>query len=143
MNVDLSIHMKQKHLREWRFVKSVRFLLLYIWFIGIVEDVSVENEGALLKFMSPTGPAPSFTWPRHEEICWVPIYRVSCMVEAPCTATSGRTYRIPGHEEFNVERMFKQLKIWKHSVIYRHALYSNSFSILFSVFHSFAIHFTF
>ena len=42
-------------------------------FIAIIEDVSTENQDALVKFMSPAVPAPSFTWPRHEEICWVGI----------------------------------------------------------------------
>ena len=39
------------------------------WFIGIIEDVSVENKDALGKLMSPAGPAPSATWTRHEAIC--------------------------------------------------------------------------
>ena len=63
------------------------------WFIGIIEDVSVGNKDALVRFMSPAGPAPSFTWPRHEKVCWVPIHHVLCMIEAPSTTTSGRTYQ--------------------------------------------------
>ena len=65
----------------------------------MIEDISVENKDVLVKFMTPAGPAPSFKWPRHEDICWVPIYRVLCMIETPSTTTSGRMYAIMGHDE--------------------------------------------
>ena len=39
------------------------------WFIGMIQEISVEDKDVLVKFMSPSGPAPSFKWPRHEEIC--------------------------------------------------------------------------
>ena len=77
----------------------------------MIQEISVESKDVLVKFMSPSGPAPSFKWPRHEEICWVPIHHFLCMTEAPSTTASGRMYRIPGHDEFNIEKLFKQLEI--------------------------------
>ena len=81
------------------------------WFIGMIQDTSVENKDVLVKHISPSGPAPSLKWPRHEESCWVPIHHVLCMIEAPSTKASGRMYRIPGHDKFNIKKLFKQLEI--------------------------------
>ena len=81
------------------------------WFIALIQDISVENKDSLVEFMSPSGPAPSVKCPRHEEIIHEPIHHVLCMTEAPSTTASGRIYRIPVHDKFNIEKLFKQLEI--------------------------------
>ena len=77
----------------------------------MIQDISVKNRDILVKFMSPSGPAPSFKWPRHEEIIHDPIHHALCMIEAPRTTASGRMYRIPGHDKFNIKKLFKLLEI--------------------------------
>ena len=81
------------------------------WFIALIHYISVENNDILIKFMSPSGPAPSFKWPRHEEIIHKPIHHVLCMTEGPSTTASGRMYRIPGYDEVNIKKLSKQLEI--------------------------------
>ena len=55
--------------------------------------------------------APSSKWPRHEDICWVPIHRVLHLIETPSTTTSGRMYTITGREKLKIEKIFKKLQI--------------------------------
>jgi len=81
------------------------------WFIALIQDILVENKDILVKFMSPSGPAPLFKWPRHEEIIHEPIHHVLCMNEAPSTTASGRTHRTPGHDKPNIEKPPKQPEI--------------------------------
>ena len=53
------------------------------WYIGIIIDCS-DEEDIQVKFMSSTQRSGSYrlTWPRHDNVCWVPFRHIICMVPA-------------------------------------------------------------
>ena len=48
------------------------------WWIGLI--VEVDEEGVLVKFLHPHGPASSFYWPDHDDTCWVPKDALVCKI---------------------------------------------------------------
>ncbi|XP_047137884.1 uncharacterized protein LOC124814334 [Hydra vulgaris] len=56
------------------------------WWIGVIEDINLEEKDVLVKFMCPNGPARSFKWPPKESQCWIPVH-IICKVEVPITKT--------------------------------------------------------
>ena len=52
-----------------------------------------EHDDVKVKFMHPSYPARSFSWPKKDGTCFVPIVNVACIIGAPVTAT-GRQYKL-------------------------------------------------
>ena len=73
------------------------------WYIGIVENVDQDNKDALIKFMHPHGPSPSFHWPKHENVCWIPHHHVICVVETPNLTTARGLYSISSRSRNQIE----------------------------------------
>ena len=66
------------------------------WWLGVIIASSSDSEDEVhVKFMHPHGPATSFSWPIRDDLCWVPIPHVLCIVSPPSTGTSGRMYVLP------------------------------------------------
>ena len=63
------------------------------YWIGLVDEVNEEHNHVRVKFMHPSYPARSFFWPKSDDICFVPIVNVACVIGAPITAT-GRQYKL-------------------------------------------------
>ena len=63
------------------------------WWIGLVEEVSKEEQDFKVSFLHPPGPSQNFYWPERPDVCWVAITDVICQIDAPVTVT-GRTYDI-------------------------------------------------
>jgi len=67
------------------------------WYIGVIVDRSDEAEDIQVKFMTSTQRSGSYrlTWPRHDDICWIPFQHVICIVPAPQAFGSGaRQYQL-------------------------------------------------
>ena len=65
------------------------------WWIGIVNEICGNNDEACVKFMSPHGPSSYFSLPSRDDICWVPVENIVCVLSPPTAATStGRKYSI-------------------------------------------------
>nr|XP_047131778.1 uncharacterized protein LOC124810743 [Hydra vulgaris] len=57
------------------------------WWIGVIEDINLEEKDVLVKFMCPNAPARSFKWPPKESQCWIPDAQIICKVEVLITKT--------------------------------------------------------
>ena len=68
------------------------------WWVGLVIDVSIEEQDCQVSFMHPLGPKRKFRWPVREDLCWVPFENIICKIRAPVTAT-GRSYDISKEDE--------------------------------------------
>ena len=79
------------------------------WWVGNIKDVSEEEQDVQVRFMHPNGPARSFTWPRKEDICWVPLCHVLKQVDAPVTST-GRRYSVPDDTQKAATDLLKLMK---------------------------------
>ena len=63
------------------------------WYLGVVEDISHENEDVLVNFMRSRNPGTtihSFVWPSTRDECWIPFEHVLCTVQEPLQITKGR-----------------------------------------------------
>ena len=62
------------------------------WWLGNIFDRDYDQNDVKVTFPHPHGPAKNFSWPRREDICWVPTEHIMAVVDI-CTAT-GRNYTI-------------------------------------------------
>ncbi len=66
------------------------------WWLAHVADTSVDRNEVKVTFLHPSGPAPSFTYPRREDVLVVPRSSILTKVD-PMTAT-GRAYSLSQRE---------------------------------------------
>jgi len=53
------------------------------WWVGNITERNYEENDVKVTFMHPCGPASTFSWPRREDICWVPTEHILAVVEIP------------------------------------------------------------
>ena len=63
------------------------------YWIGLIDEVDEEHDDVKVKFMHPSYPARSFSWPKRDDTCFVPIVNVAFIIGAPMTIT-GRQYKL-------------------------------------------------
>jgi hypothetical protein len=61
--------------------------------IGLIEEIDVENKDFQVRFMHPCYPSRSYYWPSRDDVCWVPPKNLFLMINIPSTVT-GRHYKI-------------------------------------------------
>lgn len=66
------------------------------WWVACVLTKDQVEEDVKVSFLHPSGPSPSFAYPRKADILTVPKYFILCKLH-PTTAT-GRTYTVPKEE---------------------------------------------
>ena len=59
------------------------------WYFGIAKYISIENNGVIVEFMHPRGPASKFFWPSRDSICWGPAENLICEVNTPEASITG------------------------------------------------------
>ena len=62
------------------------------WWVGLVIQFDTETNDVLIKFMAPHGPRVTFSWPKVDDIFWVPRHNIITVLETPTTSSSGRNY---------------------------------------------------
>lgn len=80
------------------------------WWMACVLSKNEVEEDVSVSFLHPSGPSPSFTYPRRADILTVPK---NCIISKinPTTAT-GRTYQVPVQEMTNASRILsKKIKL--------------------------------
>ena len=78
------------------------------WIGVIVQEKDKTYEDILVKFMHPHLLSPSFNWPSTEDICWVPITKVLCNIEAP--TSTGRQYLISEERRVSIVSHLENIK---------------------------------
>jgi hypothetical protein len=73
------------------------------YWIGLIDLVDKEHEDVRVKFMHPSYPARSFSWPKKDDVCFVPIVNVACIIGAPVTGT-GRQYTLDDKDIDTIEQ---------------------------------------
>ena len=67
------------------------------WWLAHVVDVRIDTNEVNATFLHPSGPAPSFTYPRREDVLVVPRSSILTKVD-PMTNATGRTYSLSQRE---------------------------------------------
>ena len=62
------------------------------WFIGVVNNISMPNNDAEIRFMHPKGPSAFFKWPERDDICWVPFEHIISTIKAPKCQSGEQVY---------------------------------------------------
>ena len=76
------------------------------WYDGIVEEVSVEENDVLVKFLHPIGPSVYLHWPAIEDKSWVPVNHVLELLLIPTADTSGCHYMFLKIELKDTQKQF-------------------------------------
>ena len=62
---------------------------------GINEEISVEENNVLVKFLHPIDPSVYLHWPAIDIKCCVPVIHVLQLLSFPSVKTSGRYHAFP------------------------------------------------
>ncbi len=79
------------------------------WWLGNICETSEEEDDVRVKFMHPHGPSRAYSWPRREDLCWIPLVHIIKCINAPLTST-GRHYKLPPSVEKEIKELFKLYK---------------------------------
>ena len=77
--------------------------------IGVVEEIDIENKDFQVKFMHPSYPSRSYHWPSQDDVCWVPSINLLLKVDTPMTVT-GRQYNISEIEHKHIKDSWEKFK---------------------------------
>ena len=59
------------------------------WYVGKVEEVSVEENDVLVEFLHPNGLSVYFYWSAIEDKCWMPVEHILQLLFIQSVKTSG------------------------------------------------------
>ena len=75
------------------------------WYDGINEEVSVEENSVVVKFLHPIDPSVYLHWPAIKVKCWVPVNLGLQLLSIPTVNTSGCRYAfLKGEFEDTLEK---------------------------------------
>ena len=78
------------------------------WYFGMVQEVSVEKNDVLVKFLHPNGPSVYFHWPAIEDKCWVPVEHILQLLSIASVNTSGHHYTFIEKELQDTQKQFAE-----------------------------------
>ena len=94
-------------------------LPLWKWYDGINEEVLVEEDDVLLKFLHPIDPSVYLHWHVTDVKCWVPVNCVLQFLSILAVNTSGHPYTFLKSEFKDTQKQFTEnLWTWKHNFMH-------------------------
>ena len=79
------------------------------WWIGLIQNIDEDAGDLEIKFLHPHGPSRNFYWPSKEDLCYVPLTNILCLLSPPSTST-GRMYKILDDDYENTLKAFNKSK---------------------------------
>ena len=79
------------------------------WWIGLIKNIDEEAGDLEIKFLHPHGPNRHFYWPSKDDICYVPLTNILCLLSPPSTST-GRMFKILDDDYENTLKAFNKSK---------------------------------
>ena len=73
------------------------------YWVGLIDEVNEGHDDVKVEFMHPSYPVRSFSWPKRDDTCFVPIV-VACVIGAPVTVT-GRQYKLDDKDIEAIEQI--------------------------------------
>ena len=86
----------------------VRCLYEKEWYDSIIEEVSVEENVVLVKFLHPIDPSVHFRWPAINSKCRVPVNRILQLLSIPTVYTSRHPYAFRKSEFKDAPKQFTE-----------------------------------
>ena len=81
------------------------------WYHGINEEISVEENDVLVKFLHPIDPSVYLHWPAIDVKCWVPVNHVLQLLSILAVNTSGCPYTFQKSEFKDTQKEFTE-NLW-------------------------------
>ena len=78
------------------------------WYDGINEEVSVEENDVLVKFLHPIDPSVYLHWPGIDIKCWVPVNHTLQLLSIPTVNTSRCPYTFLNSELKDTQKQFTE-----------------------------------
>ena len=111
-----SLHQSYTHLKKGneisiddvRMGSYVSCLYEKEWYDGINEEVSVEENDVLVKFLHPTDPSVHLNWPAIDSKCWVPVNHILHLLAIPTVNTSRHPYTFLKSELKDTQKQFTE-----------------------------------
>ena len=75
---------------------------------GVNEEVSVEENDVLVKFLHPIDPSVYLHWPAIDVKCWVSVKHVLQLLSVSTVNTSGRPYTFLESEFKDIQKQFTE-----------------------------------
>ena len=114
-----SLHPVSIQRKEMKFGQSCHMPAWKKWYDGINEEVSVEENNVLLKFLHPIDPSVYLHWPSIDAKCWVPVNHVLQLLFVLTVNTLGHPYTFLKSEFKDTQKQFTEnLWTWKHSFMH-------------------------
>ena len=76
------------------------------WCDGVNEEVSVEENDVLVKFLHPTDPSVHLHWPASDGKCWAQVNHVLQLLSIPNVNTSECPYTFLKSEFKDTQKQF-------------------------------------
>ena len=78
------------------------------WYHGINEEISVEENDVLVKFLHPIDPSVYLHWPGIDIKCWVPVNHTLQLLSIPTVNTSRCPYTFLNSELKDTQKQFTE-----------------------------------
>ena len=91
------------------------------WFIGTVVEVNAVHDVVKIKFMNKNMKINSFSWPVHDDICWIPASNILCGINTLLPrSVVRRVYSVSTKEYNKISQAFhcKQFSLLCYLTLY-------------------------
>ena len=78
------------------------------WYIGLVVEVDMPNNDAMVEFMHPKGPSDYFHWPQKKDSCWIPFQHILCTIDVPCMMNNREQYQLKRQSKMRIDQVWKK-----------------------------------
>ena len=78
------------------------------WYIGLVAEVDMPNNDAMVKFMHPKGLSDYFHCPQKKHSCWIPFQHILCTMDVPCMMNNRGQYQLKRQSKMRIDQVWKK-----------------------------------
>ena len=77
------------------------------WYVGLIEDINVEQKECNVNFMHPKQPTGALNWPRTPDKCLVPLNNIISIISVPSSSSmTSRAYKLKKEEHIDIVNKF-------------------------------------
>ena len=74
--------------------------------VGMVCELDMAHNDIDIKFMHSPRPSRSYTWPSRDDISWLPLTNILCLLKTTSlTTTTGRQYYLHNDDQKHIQDM--------------------------------------
>ena len=109
LEADLTRSQNQKIL--WQVPIINKFVCVaydFNWYVGIVAEVDMPNNDAMVEFMHPKSLSDYLYWPQKKDSCWIPFQHILCTIDVPCMMNNQGQYQVERQSKMRIDQVWKK-----------------------------------